>query len=107
MRRQRILAGPDAVKLWVVMDEAALLRPVGGPATMRAQIEHLLKIGERRHAVGVMPLSFGGHSAGGGPITILRLPAGACRTWSISSSSVGPLSGQARWLALLGSSPTA
>ncbi|WP_248960140.1 helix-turn-helix domain-containing protein [Sphaerisporangium perillae] len=78
MRRQRILSGPDAVKLWAVIDEAALRRPVGGPGTMRAQVEHLLEIGELPNVtVQVMPLSFGGHSAGGGPIAILRLPAGA------------------------------
>ncbi|GAA3832930.1 helix-turn-helix transcriptional regulator [Sphaerisporangium flaviroseum] len=76
MRRQHILTGAKAVKLWAVIDEAALRRLVGGAATMRAQIEHLLEVGELPNVtIQVMPFSFGGHAAAGGPITILRLAA--------------------------------
>ena len=31
MRRQGLLAGPDAPRVWSILDEAALRRPVGGP----------------------------------------------------------------------------
>src|SRR6266705_6985119 len=35
MARQTLLERPDAPRLWVVLDEAALRRPVGGPKGMR------------------------------------------------------------------------
>ncbi|MEV7969524.1 helix-turn-helix transcriptional regulator [Sphaerisporangium sp. NPDC088356] len=76
MRRQRILTSPGAVKLWSVIDEGALRRLVGGAPTMRAQIEHLIEMSELPNVtVQVMPFSSGGHAAGGGPVTILRLAA--------------------------------
>jgi hypothetical protein len=75
MRRQRILTRPDPPMLWAVLDEAALRRPIGGAATMRAQIQHLIKLAELPHVtIQVMPFSAGGHAAAGGPVTILRFP---------------------------------
>src|SRR5699024_9799274 len=44
MRRQQLLQRPDAPKLWVIMDESVLHRPVGGATVMREQIEHLLAV---------------------------------------------------------------
>ena len=73
MRRQEILHRDDPPHLWVVMDEAALRRPVGGAAVMRAQIEHLLEITRLRHVnIQVLPFRAGGHAAGGGPVILLR-----------------------------------
>ena len=40
MRRQQLLTRPGAPRLWAVLDESALRRPWGGPAVMRAQLEH-------------------------------------------------------------------
>ena len=75
MKRQRMLHQPEAPRLWAVIDEAALRRPVGGPATMRAQIEHLVDICELPNVtVQVLPFYVGGHAAMRGPITLLRLP---------------------------------
>jgi transcriptional regulator with XRE-family HTH domain len=73
MGRQKVLAGPDPPRLWVVVDEAALRRPIGGPKVMRAQVEHLIAMAERPNVVlQVMPLAFGSHAAEGGPFRILR-----------------------------------
>jgi transcriptional regulator with XRE-family HTH domain len=73
MRRQEILHRADPPHLWAVIDEAALRRPVGGAAVMRAQIEHLLEISRLRHVnIQVLPFRAGGHAAGGGPIILLR-----------------------------------
>ncbi|MCT9932287.1 helix-turn-helix domain-containing protein [Planotetraspora sp. A-T 1434] len=73
MKRQRILRRPDAPRLWTVIDEAALHRSVGGAATMRDQLRHLIDIAELPHVtVQVMPFSRGGHAATAGPITFLR-----------------------------------
>ena len=77
MRRQEILHRADPPHLWVVIDEAALRRPVGGAAVMRAQIEHLLEITRLRHVnIQVLPFRAGGHAAGGGPVILLRFGGG-------------------------------
>ncbi len=71
--RQRLLDGPQAPKLWAVVDEAALRRPLGGPEAMREQLEHLVTMAERPNiTLQVAPFNMGGIAAAGGPITILR-----------------------------------
>jgi transcriptional regulator with XRE-family HTH domain len=73
MRRQEILHRAEPPHVWAVIDEAALRRPVGGTAVMRAQLEHLLEISKLRHVnIQVLPFRAGGHAAGGGPVTLLR-----------------------------------
>jgi hypothetical protein len=73
LRRQEILHGDDPVRLWAVIDEAALCRPVGGAAVMRDQLAHLIEAAELPNVnIQVLPLSAGGHAAGGGGITVLR-----------------------------------
>jgi len=75
MRRQRILEGPRPRRLWTVIDETALRRPIGGVATMRAQIRHLIDACRLRNVtIQVLPFRAGGHAAAGGPISLLRLP---------------------------------
>lgn len=75
MARQRILHRTvTPVRFWTVIDEAALRRPIGGPETMRGQIEHLITVSETMPnvQVQVLPFAAGGHVALGGPITIVR-----------------------------------
>jgi transcriptional regulator with XRE-family HTH domain len=78
MERQRLLRQYQLCppRLWTVIDETALRRPVGGAATMRAQIQHLIDIAENAESghttIQVMPFRLGGHAAAGGPITFLR-----------------------------------
>ena len=75
MKRQAILHRPvGAATLWAIIDEAALRRPIGGRATMREQITHLIDVAEHMPNVNVqvLPFSAGGHLALGGPITITR-----------------------------------
>ncbi|HEY9522309.1 MAG TPA: helix-turn-helix transcriptional regulator [Thermopolyspora sp.] len=73
MRRQRRLTGPEAPKLWAVVDEAALRRPIGGPGVMRAQIDHLLEMTASPNVrLQLVPFERGGHAAAGGPFTVLR-----------------------------------
>jgi transcriptional regulator with XRE-family HTH domain len=75
MRRQRILHRPQPPRLWTVIDETALRRPVGGLATMRDQLRHLIDMSRLPHVtIQVMPFEAGGHAAAGGPIALLRLP---------------------------------
>ncbi|MBF6338099.1 helix-turn-helix domain-containing protein [Nocardia abscessus] len=75
MRRQEILNRVAAPTLWAVIDENALRRPVGGMEVLREQVEHLLAMADRPSIrIQVLPYSAGGHSAAGGPFSILRFP---------------------------------
>ncbi|HEY3733670.1 MAG TPA: helix-turn-helix transcriptional regulator [Streptosporangiaceae bacterium] len=69
-RQHRFAAGQ--VRLWVVLDEDALRRPVGEPHVMRDQIEHLLEASQSsRLTLQVTPRNIGGHAAPSG-FSILR-----------------------------------
>jgi transcriptional regulator with XRE-family HTH domain len=48
-------------KLWMVLDEAILYREVGGPAVMKAQLDQLLEIDDKRTIVQVVPFGAGAH----------------------------------------------
>ncbi|AXK31753.1 transcriptional regulator [Streptomyces armeniacus] len=75
MRRQRILRRSKPPHLWAVVDEAVLCRPVGGPRVMREQLEHLIAVCELPHVtIQVLPFRAGAHAAGGGPVSLLRVP---------------------------------
>jgi transcriptional regulator with XRE-family HTH domain len=73
MNRARLLQRPQPPKVWAVIDEAALRRPVGGQEVMRGQIEHLLTICRLPHiTIQVSSFDRGGHPTAGGSFSILR-----------------------------------
>jgi hypothetical protein len=73
--RQALLERPDAPRLWAVVDEAALRRPVGGPRVMRAQLERLIEATELPNVtLQILPFSAGAHPAMVGTFSILRFP---------------------------------
>ncbi|GAA5167557.1 helix-turn-helix transcriptional regulator [Pseudonocardia eucalypti] len=73
LARQEILTAGDAPRVWVVVDEAALRRPVGGASIMRSQLEHLVELTELPNVtLQAVPFQAGGHAAAGGPFSILR-----------------------------------
>jgi transcriptional regulator with XRE-family HTH domain len=73
MARQARLFGDDPVSLGMVLDEAALSRPIGGPSVMRAQLKHLIEMAQRPHVtVQVLPFNAGGHASAGGPFSVLH-----------------------------------
>ncbi len=75
MRRRDALHRLSPARLWAVIDEAALRRPMGSRATMRAQLRHLISACDMPNVtIWVLPFRLGGHPAAGGPITVLRLP---------------------------------
>ncbi|MBG0817707.1 helix-turn-helix transcriptional regulator [Planomonospora sp. ID82291] len=77
MRRGRLLHRPDPPRFWAVIDEVALRRLIGGRSTMRAQIEHLIRLAELPHVtIQIMPFSVTGHAETAGPITVLRFAEG-------------------------------
>jgi transcriptional regulator with XRE-family HTH domain len=76
MGRQALLARTDGFRLWAVVDEAALRRPVGGPKVARAQLERLIEATTLPTVtLQVLPLSASAHAAMVGAFSILRFPA--------------------------------
>ncbi|HEY6274983.1 MAG TPA: helix-turn-helix transcriptional regulator [Streptosporangiaceae bacterium] len=76
MQRQDVLTNPDPPRVWFVIDEAALRRPIGGRQVMRAQMNHLLEVASLPHVtLQVVPFRHGGHAGAGGAFTILRFAA--------------------------------
>jgi hypothetical protein len=74
MRRQQILYRAEPVKLWAIIDEAALRAPIA-PEVMRGQIRHLIELCNLPNvSVQVMPVGTVGNAVAGGPITLLRFP---------------------------------
>ncbi|MDA3648857.1 helix-turn-helix transcriptional regulator [Saccharopolyspora indica] len=72
MKRQKLLARPDAPRLWAVIDESVLHRPIGGNAIMRAQLDHLLEMTKQPNiTLQVVPFALSGYAAEGS-FTLLR-----------------------------------
>jgi hypothetical protein len=66
LQRQGILHRPGAPKLWVVLDESVLHRPIGGRNVMLQQLDHLLEITRLPHIVlQVVPYPLSGYAAEG------------------------------------------
>ncbi|WP_101256470.1 helix-turn-helix domain-containing protein [Streptomyces barkulensis] len=73
MGRQQLLAKPDAPRLWVVLDEQVLRRPVGGAEVMRAQIDRLVEVcAGPGISLQIMPFSAGPHPGMFGPFQLFR-----------------------------------
>lgn len=75
MRRQRVLEGPERPKLWIIQNEAALRREVGGQAVMREQLDHLVRLSHTPGVtIQVLPLTSGAHPSMHGAFEILGFP---------------------------------
>ena len=73
MRRQDVLARRQPPRVWAVIDEAALRRPIGGLLVMRAQLAHLARTAEQPNVtLQVVPFARGGHAAASGSFSVLR-----------------------------------
>jgi len=73
MARQTLLTREQPPRLWAVVDEAALRRPVGGPEVMRAQLERLLEASKLPNVtLQIIGFGAGAHPAMGSSFSILR-----------------------------------
>jgi hypothetical protein len=73
IKRQELLTRANPPRIWSVMDEAVLRRPFGGPAVMRAQLHHLIKVAKLPQVtLQVVPFARGGHAGASGSFTVLR-----------------------------------
>lgn len=75
LARQERLTGEDPPSFWAVLNEAVIRRVVGGPSTMRAQLEHIAEMaGLAQVTVQVLPFRAGAHPAMDGSFIVLGFP---------------------------------
>lgn len=73
MKRQDLLAGPEAPAVWAILDETVLRRPVGGPAVMRAQFDRLAEaLDLPKVRIQIMRFGAGAHPGAFGPFHHFR-----------------------------------
>jgi Domain of unknown function (DUF5753)/Helix-turn-helix domain len=64
LARQQLLARADPPAYWVVMDETAVRRPIGGSQVMRDQLQHVIQAAQQPHVtVQIIPFAAGWHPA--------------------------------------------
>ncbi|MBT3157518.1 helix-turn-helix transcriptional regulator [Streptomyces sp. CHA1] len=72
MSRQEVFERELPPRMWFVLDEQALHRPIGGAEVWRAQLEHMLKTGqEPRVVIQVVPRKVTSHPGLAGPFSVL------------------------------------
>jgi Domain of unknown function (DUF5753)/Helix-turn-helix domain len=72
-KRQDLLTRPAPPRIWAIMDEAVLRRPIGSQVVMRAQLRHLIEASRAPHVtIQVVPFARGGHTGAGGSFSVLR-----------------------------------
>ncbi|MEV6954131.1 helix-turn-helix transcriptional regulator [Streptomyces sp. NPDC051183] len=72
MKRQQRLWSEAPLQVHAVVWEGALRQEIGGPAVMRAQLEHLLELAELPNVhVQVLPFRAGGHPCIVGPFSLI------------------------------------
>jgi len=75
MVRHELITHDDPVEFWCVLDEAALLRPVGGRRVMQRQLEYLATMAELPNVrLQVLPLDLGAHAGMDGSFVLLSFP---------------------------------
>jgi transcriptional regulator with XRE-family HTH domain len=74
LERQKLLVAERAPEFTAVMDEAALLRPIGGREVLRGQLRHLIDVADMDNVdVRILPTEFSGYPAGAaGAFSLLR-----------------------------------
>ncbi|HEX5994081.1 MAG TPA: DUF5753 domain-containing protein [Jiangellales bacterium] len=76
MARQQLLQREEPLRLHAVIDEAVVRRMVGGPAVMREQLSHLVKLSERPDIkIQVLPFTAGAHASPDGQFDLFRMTA--------------------------------
>ncbi|MEU4315008.1 helix-turn-helix transcriptional regulator [Nocardia sp. NPDC024068] len=75
MDRAAVLAKDEPLELWVVLDEAAIRRVVGGPEVMSGQLRQLGEATKRKNVIlQILPFDAGAHPGMAGSFTILDFP---------------------------------
>jgi transcriptional regulator with XRE-family HTH domain len=72
-RQRRLFSDTGPLRFTSIIEESVLDRPIGGDATMRAQLEHLAKLSERDNVdILVLPTAVGHHDGLEGAFHVLH-----------------------------------
>jgi transcriptional regulator with XRE-family HTH domain len=75
MKRQEVLKRDPPLDVWLILDEAVIRRPVGGPGVMREQLARLAGASRMPGVtLQVLPFSSGAHAGLRGSFSILAFP---------------------------------
>jgi transcriptional regulator with XRE-family HTH domain len=75
--RQDLLDQEDPPELHVILNEAVVMRQVGGEATMREQLRHVITMAKRPNiTIQILPFSAGAHPGMKTGYVLLRFPEG-------------------------------
>jgi transcriptional regulator with XRE-family HTH domain len=75
MQRQRILENDPPIEFWLILDEGAIRRRVGGAAVMRRQLEHLVEASHWPNVtLQILGFESGAHAGMDGVFSILEFP---------------------------------
>jgi transcriptional regulator with XRE-family HTH domain len=75
MTRQQRLTGANPPEVWVILNEAVLHRRVGGPSTLRNQLDHIAELAQvPTITVQVLAFASGAHPATHGAFMMLAFP---------------------------------
>jgi transcriptional regulator with XRE-family HTH domain len=75
MQRQRILENVPPIEFWLILDEGAIRRCVGGAECMRQQLDHLVEAGRWPNVtLQVLGFDSGAHAGMDGPFSVLEFP---------------------------------
>src|ERR1022692_365913 len=78
MERQDVLRNDNPLELWVIVDEAALRRQVGGQDVMQAQLGHLVQAADLPHVTfQIIPLDVGAHAGMPGSFVFMQFAEAA------------------------------
>jgi transcriptional regulator with XRE-family HTH domain len=92
MQRQSLLDREDDFFLWVVLDEAAVSRPVGGHEVMREQLHRLVEAAERPNVkIQLLPFELGAHAGMDGTFAILDFQESRDRSIVFAENATGGL----------------
>lgn len=73
LTRQSRLTGTNRLDLSSIIDESVLYRTIGGEDVRRAQLQHLIDIGQSPNVtIQILPMNFGEHLFLGGPAALLE-----------------------------------
>ena len=88
--RQSLLTQDEPIDFWVVLDEAVLHRPVGGPAVMWRQFNHLIAMARRPNVtVQVLPFAAGAHAGMDGTFSMLLYEESASQNFVFAANAAG------------------
>ena len=75
MQRQRVLDQDPPLDMWLILDEGAVRRNIGGATIMRPQLEHLMQASRCSNVtMQILGFEVGAHAGLVGPFSILEFP---------------------------------